>query len=371
MHAIVLLSLMFGCNGKDSDDTVVDTDSDSDTEVSLREGDPCNPDATDECGEGTLCCTTCCRTDEIPVCTMPDVNGVCPLPDIAVNAGRLESTLTVQDLEFAEGDCAIEEGCVDAPGWRRLLRFDTSTPNIGTANLHFGNPDDSDLFVYSECHNHMHFETYATYRLLDAQGNEAATGRKQAFCLMDFEHDPAATGQGPAVYYCGFQGISMGWQDTYDSYLDCQWIDITDVAAGDYTLEVDLNAEEVVPELDYANNLVSVPVQILDREDEPPVSSACSAEEWGAYRNCGWTAEISDTCTPGATVDVGCKNCESSQDTVFRVCDGENTECRGVDAIANIENFGDCAEFTFTCPDSGEYTVLTSAYWGGDASCEL
>jgi len=102
-------------------------------------------------------------------------------------------------------------------------------------------------------------------------------GRKQAFCLLDYERDPSSTGAGPAVYTCSNQGISVGWQDTYGSYLDGQWLDITGIAPGNYWLRVIINPYNVasspiynpqapeavaMPESNYADNVAVVPVTI-------------------------------------------------------------------------------------------------------------
>jgi hypothetical protein len=110
------------------------------------------------------------------------------------------------------------------------------------------------LFEYSPCHNHYHFTGFAEYALYDASGGGAlaVAGRKQAFCLEDFERwDPNA---GRAKFYCGNQGISAGWADVYGSHLDCQWLDITDVAPGTYWLRVTVNPEQILQESNYANN---------------------------------------------------------------------------------------------------------------------
>src|SRR5687768_16051024 len=153
------------------------------------------------------------------------------------------------------------EGCVDGTGERRLLRFTTQTANHGTADLPLGRPRDTSFFSYSSCHHHYHFEAYANYRLLDAAGGVAATGHKQAFCLMDLI-DLLGTCARGARYDCAFQGIQSGWADAYVRTLDCQWIDITGVPAGTYTLEVHVNPDRVIEELDYENNVARVPVTI-------------------------------------------------------------------------------------------------------------
>lgn len=366
MRSVVLFAAFIACHGKDP----VDTDTDLTPPVSLRQGDVCDP-ADDRCSDDTVCCTACCRPDATPVCTAPDTFGTCPLPDITVDAARLAGAVDLQDIYVPEDDCTIAEGCVGGPGWRRVLKFATTTPNRGTANLHFGTPGDSDLFEYSECHEHYHFTTYAEYRLLASDGATVATGRKQAFCLMDFEPDPSVTDRGPKIYNCAFQGISVGWQDTYDSYLDCQWIDVTDVAAGDYTLEVELNTEQLIPEVDYGDDVAEVPFTLLAPGAEPPVTTPCETEASGAFRNCGWEIAAHETCTPGAAMHTFCNTC--SGDPVMRICDADDG-CRGIDALVNNDD-GDrtsCSTAEFLCPDDGTFTVLTASWSApGTAECDV
>jgi len=182
------------------------------------------------------------------------------LPDLTIDAARLQSSAVVKTRVFKATDCAFMEGCVDARGKRKLLRFDVATPNIGRADLVLGDPSRSSLFVYSACHRHYHFNGYALYELLDDTGATILTGRKQAFCLEDFtRYDPNA---GPAKFTCSFQGISVGWQDVYGSYLDCQWLDITGIPPGDYRLRVTINPDGILAESDYTNNIATVPVSI-------------------------------------------------------------------------------------------------------------
>src|SRR4030095_5880352 len=118
-----------------------------------------------------------------------------------------------------------------------------------------------DLFEFQECHGHYHFLGFASYRLLDAIGEEVAAGRKVSFCLEDVRRwDSAAN---PAeVYNCSDQGIQAGWSDIYDSGLPGQWIDVTGLPAGTYTLEITMNPEQVLLEADYTNNTTSIQVEI-------------------------------------------------------------------------------------------------------------
>jgi hypothetical protein len=226
------------------------------------------------CQEERRCEGECCPTGSR--CE----DGVCLLPDLSITRSRVLSSLEVESRTFGENACEILEGCVDAPGRRQLLRFDLKTPNDGEGDMFLGDPDENeDLFEFSSCHNHFHFTTYAAYRLLDSKGNVAATGHKQAFCLLDFERED---GDPNAVYECDYQGIQSGWSDIYDSYLPCQWVDITDVPPGDYSLEIQLNTDHVLIESDYENNGVVVPVTI------EPDSCPNGCSEWD-----------DDVCQPG------------------------------------------------------------------------
>jgi hypothetical protein len=179
------------------------------------------------------------------------------LPDLTIDAGDLQQSLLIETRNFPPDDCALVEGCVDAPGVRKLLRFNTVTPNLGPGDVFLGDPLENENFVYSSCHNHYHFEQYADYRLLDTGGRTVARGHKQAFCLVDLWQVPGLGGDPrPQFPTCEFQGISAGWADVYHRGLDCQWVDITNVPPGRYILEVEVNpARIVIQEHNYQNNV--------------------------------------------------------------------------------------------------------------------
>jgi hypothetical protein len=145
-----------------------------------------------------------------------------------------------------------------------VLNFTTRTMNVGPADFVIGDPSMSPDFVWSPCHGHYHFYAYADYRLLDASRSVVVTGHKQGFAIMDLGMiDPNDPNTPPNPKYGDEdQGIQRGWYDEYVTGLPCQWIDITGVPPGDYTLEVEVNPEKKIAESDYTNNIASIPVTI-------------------------------------------------------------------------------------------------------------
>ena len=184
------------------------------------------------------------------------------LPDLIVDQERL--VLSEPELRLVdEADCAFQEGCFGGTGWRTLVKFDTQTANIGTADVRFGPPQGNPLFVFDTCHGHYHFGAYAEYRVLDFFGEEVTDGGKTGFCLLDSVRyvDDTDTPMNP-TYTCSNQGLSRGWSDIYGESLDCQWVDVTDLDDGVYRLVVEVNPEQVIEESDYTNNAASAVFQI-------------------------------------------------------------------------------------------------------------
>jgi hypothetical protein len=267
-------------------DSVVVTAYSDDRVCRGGEGSLCDPEATDPCPGDLLCCGKGVVNTGVYRCSqpVPDIdyddpsakgepfNGElgCDAPNLFVEPEgmnvEIDQILVVNDPQNANY-CALLEGCVGGTGVRKVLRFDTQTPNDGSRDLVMGVPSNHpDLFHYSACHDHYHFDGYAEYELLDSQGETAASGHKQAFCLLDW--NSWAWPGDFEKYTCSNQGISAGWRDVYGSYLDCQWIDITDVAPGQYTLRISVNPPRddttVAPliERDYDDNVLEMPVTV-------------------------------------------------------------------------------------------------------------
>lgn len=321
------------------------------------------------------------------------------LPDITIDSDILASNAQFARMYFPPGSCEIAEGCVEAPGWRTVLMFTTFTPNTGTADLNLGSnmlPDGgtNDNFEYSTCHMHYHFQGYAEYSLLNTDGTVAAQGHKQSFCVEDLEQvdDSPDISRTPRFGNCGFagseQGIQRGWADDYYPDLPCQWIDVTDVAPGDYMLRVAINYEQRIEELSYDNNVASVPVTIpADFGVGDPTRPCTDSDPYqGIGRNCDWVREGVHTCTPGDRISVGCNSAcgvgscdESTYGLDVRVCRGD-MNCNSADSVNLLQqDFGECGTGVFdlnsvcgvarfTCPPEGQYTVLVTAEWDDDAT---
>jgi hypothetical protein len=178
------------------------------------------------------------------------------LPDLAVVPGQMTGTEAITTASFDGSSCEVVEGCVDAVGERRLLSFATVTENRGTADLDLGPVPppgvSSGIFVWSPCHMHHHVMGYANFDLLDGSGDVVIAGRKQAFCLEDDEQVvPGRRSQ----FTCTLQGITVGWADVYAPDLACEWIDVTGVPAGTYTVRVSIDPNEMFPDADRTNNV--------------------------------------------------------------------------------------------------------------------
>jgi hypothetical protein len=190
------------------------------------------------------------------------IEDAAPLPDLQFVPQRMTSW-TIATPTFRDPDCEVVEQCVAGPGTRRILQFNTVTANRGAADLRLGRPPpdgQSDAtFQWSSCHKHHHYAGYVDYELIGPAGR-ALVASKRAFCLQDNEQvQPGAASSG---FSCQDQGISRGWADSYTIDLPCQFVDVTDVPPGAYTLRLEVNPAHALPESDYTNNVFTFDVTL-------------------------------------------------------------------------------------------------------------
>ena len=257
-------------------------------------------------------------------CTTPDQSATVPsdpafgraqdldgMPDLIVNEHKLASSWVIYEETFSPTGCTAIEGGFDG-GTHRTLRFTVSTPNIGTADVFIGSPldhadpnrdgdfsDGDGMYEFADCHGHFHFRNYATYEIfpVDADGNitgPAVQARKRGFCMIDIDPYGDTESPGPWVYRScgtttrdGFQGVSVGYADTYVKWLSGQFFLLTDkeepIGPGRYRIRITVNppftakGKEVCPakdprgfchmfaESNYDNNIGETIVTVPDR----------------------------------------------------------------------------------------------------------
>lgn len=193
----------------------------------------------------------------------PSPDAATGVADLQFMSDQMAASLLHDDVTFLDTDCEVVEHCVGAPGHRFLLRFDTVSANRGTADVFVGVPpppgESNDVFEWSPCHKHHHVRNYASYELSDPTG-VVLTARKQSFCLQDTQ--AVQPGIASSDYTCLRQGITRGWADVYDRQLPCQWIDVTGLPPGPYTLRIVVNPLHTLPESNYDNNEFIAAVQL-------------------------------------------------------------------------------------------------------------
>lgn len=226
---------------------------------------------TDECTLDRRCGPDCCAIGS--TC----VDQECTASDIAVDALEAADTISFLELDFPSNSCELARGCVSSAGFRTLMMFNTVIENRGTANLDIGPLSaESSLFRTDNCNSVGATEQLnglIRYTLMDADGNLLAT-HDNATCLGDFEM--VQTDAGPMAFTCTDQGLTAGWAQRYDRTDanvggGCSFVDVTDLAPGDYQLKMEVDVNEVLADADRTNNVQTVTVTIPDPDAATPV----------------------------------------------------------------------------------------------------
>jgi hypothetical protein len=130
------------------------------------------------------------------------------------------------------------------------------------------------MYFAGDGHHHWHLRDVESYELQSTGTNATRRGEKHGFCFRDdFVYDlslpgaPAATEH--ATGACGNSnstsvtaGISVGWGDRYGWKLPDQYIDITGLPPGEYTLTATADALGFLREVCETNNTTTTRLQI-------------------------------------------------------------------------------------------------------------
>ena len=234
------------------------------------------------------------------------------LPDLIVDASKTTNSWRVKDEYLAANLCSREEGNV-TPGTHRVLRFTVTTPNIGDADVFVGSPlrhmdpngdgdfaDQDGMFEFSTCHDHYHFQHYATYRLISVATGQEWRASKRGFCMLDTDPYNTQEGDGNRLYLScgtrsidGFQGISKGWSDSYVWQLAGQY----------FVLDGGGDGQDVVPPGEYWIEIHVNPPYAPDRKGNCPLvkgtDGLCHQFAEKSYSNNIGRARISIPTHPG------------------------------------------------------------------------
>jgi hypothetical protein len=133
-------------------------------------------------------------------------------------------------------------------------------------------------------HSHWHYLRFDRYFVRPAGGTTVAADHKSGFCLGDrfnaaLKVLPGEPSQPPYSSRCGLrrpdllkvnEGISVGYGDNYDAYLEGQHVVIQGFPAGAYELVHETNADRRLLEERYDNNTSCVGFDLSYDEDGGP-----------------------------------------------------------------------------------------------------
>jgi Lysyl oxidase/Secretion system C-terminal sorting domain/Dockerin type I domain len=189
------------------------------------------------CRDSTACNYNYLATEDGDACVPQNTNN-CTGPDLVISSEAIINSLAWGKENADWNPCLVNEGCLKGFGWRNVLKFDSQISNIGDQDYYIGkvtaNPTQ---FVWDACHQHYHYKGYAEYLLFNDKNEKIPIGFKAGFCVTDFE----CLSTSAMKYSCLNMGLSVGCTDIYERNLACQWVDMTDVPAGKYTLVARVN----------------------------------------------------------------------------------------------------------------------------------
>lgn len=190
-------------------------------------------------------------------------------------------------------------------GGEKVLRFTADVLNDGDGPMQVtgtrSGPEEPDLKVSQEIlqanggwrsvetdavmqyetvdgHDHFHLQEFERYRMRPEDSDEWRGSRKEGWCLRDdgsLRDKPSRYSD--EDYYCGedeeieltelTQGMTEGWVDSYDWYLEGQYIELKDLKLpGNFCLEAEADPNRSLTEKNDDNNVTATLVRITETE---------------------------------------------------------------------------------------------------------
>jgi hypothetical protein len=175
------------------------------------------------------------------------------------NAGARRITFTTMIANLGQGPLTLEGRTVQTSSGPVTEATQVLQRSDGTTCTHVAG-----YFVFHPSHHHWHINDMSSYELRKDDpytGQTVARSTKVSFCLADIHiargyHNPPRQVFPNCGQQEGTQGISVGWEDVYESYLPDQWIDLdldpaNPVPAGQYYLVNVPDPDQLLLESDY------------------------------------------------------------------------------------------------------------------------
>lgn len=184
--------------------------------------------------------------------------------------------------DYPNCDCRIGGTFIPGATHRKVLRVLIDVMNIGTAHLFIGAPS-SDYYM-EDCWGRRLFANWARMELKNSSMITVA----DVYTKYRF-WDSTGGGRERAIFSDSMQGLSRNNRCmSLINSNECSWLDVTDLPASDtYTLTITVNPNNIIPELDYSNNALTVTLNC-------PFGCGGNGNcEWGqCVCNPGWKGQL-------------------------------------------------------------------------------
>jgi hypothetical protein len=220
---------------------------------------------------------------------LPDL-GMAPLRNFGIEMtvdGQSRLRFTTVIINIGDGPLQVW-GHTPQTGGDLLVDQEIANPDATWTTV----PTDFRMYFAGDGHNHWHLRDLETYELQNSAATLQRTSDKHGFCFFDdIGFNLALPGAPESAIHaktdCGKAsdtslrvGLSIGWSDRYASNLLDQFIDITGLPPGEYTLTATVDAQGFLSERCEGNNtttaILRIDGRIVSVVDKGKPSTACA-----------------------------------------------------------------------------------------------